>query len=88
MITLEHLKIYFSYKGDGDGFVRHATPFEKKIMNYEDWIMIDSFIQDIVIINNGFASKYYIKKNYEKMLQNCDSEITINELKSIALQLS
>lgn len=88
MITVEHLKIYFSYKGDGDGFVRLATSREKAIMNYKNWSLIDSFIQDILIVNRGLAAKSYSKNLEERLKLNCDSGATIQELKNIASLLA
>jgi len=84
MITLKHIEIYKSYNGDGDGFVRCATPEEKAIMDYKRWSLIESLIQDISLIKKGLASEAYIKTIDERLKENCDSKETIQSLRDMA----
>ena len=84
MITLRHIKIYKSFMGDGDGFIRSATKEEKAYMDYEHWSKIDDLIQDIRIINSGLASKDYAEVVYKKTQKYCDSEETIKQLEQLA----
>lgn len=76
-ITLEHIRIYEKYNGDGKGFVRSATQIEVLIMRPQDWSLIDSLIQDIHLAKNGLISKEYINK---LLLDNCENEAVIMEL--------
>ncbi|SEA68464.1 hypothetical protein SAMN05192529_1492 [Arachidicoccus rhizosphaerae] len=84
MITLKHIEIYKSYNGDGEGFVRCATPEEKAIMDYKRWSLIESLIQDISLIKKGLASEAYIKTIDERLKENCDSKETIQSLRDMA----
>ncbi|MBV4360603.1 hypothetical protein [Pinibacter aurantiacus] len=84
MITLNHIEIYKSYSGDGDGFVRFTTARQKAIMDYKHWALVESLIQDIRLVKNGLASEIYMKTVNERLQENCDNEETIRELKKIA----
>ena len=87
MITLEHLRIYKKYHGDGDMLFRCGTSKEKEWMDYESWSMIDDLVQDLIFVEKGVASDSYIKFTNDKLRECCDSEDTIRELKNIALLL-
>lgn len=80
MITLRHIKIYELYKGDGDGFVRCATPEEKAIMGYKHWTLINNLIQDINIVKRGLASDSFTRTLNERLKEECDSEETVEAL--------
>ncbi len=83
MITLEHLRIYKKYHGDGDILIRCATLKEKELMDYESWAMIDDLVQDLIFVEKGVASDSYIRFVSKKIRECCDSEETIRELKDI-----
>lgn len=87
MITLEHLKIFKKYHGDGDMLFRCGASKEKEWMDYESWSMIDDLVQDLIFVEKGVASDSYIKFTNDKLRECCDSEDTIRELKNIALLL-
>ena len=64
MITLEHLRIYKKYHGDGDILIRCATLKEKELMDYESWSIIDDLVQDLIFVEKGSVSinfTYYEK---------------------------
>lgn len=84
MITLKHIEIYKSYNGDGDGFVRCATPEEKAIMDYKHWALIESFILDISLVKKGLASEAYMKAIDERIKENFDSKEAIQALRDMA----
>lgn len=48
-----------------------------------EWSLIDSLIQDLIIAKNGHLSQDYIVKLNERIVQNLDSDETINYLKSL-----
>lgn len=50
MMTLEHLRVYKKYHGDGDILIRCATLKEKELMDYESWSMIDDLVQDLIFV--------------------------------------
>ena len=87
MITLEHLRIYKKYHGDGDILIRCATLKEKELMDYESWSIIDDLVQDFIFLEKGSVSDSYIKSTNDKLSECCDSENAIRKLKIIALLL-
>ena len=87
MITLEHLRIYKKYHGDGDILIRCATLKEKELMDYESWSIIDDLVQDLIFVEKGSVSDSYIKSTNDKLRECCDSKNAIRKLKNIALLL-
>ena len=83
MITLEKVKIYASFNGDGDLYFRSKHP-QALIFGSSEWSLIDDLVQDYIIVENGYASPSFIKELDEKALVICDSHETIDFLKSIA----
>lgn len=65
MITIEKYQIYRKFSGDGDGFARLASKTDKELFDSNDWAMINSFIQDIELINKGLVSTDYKKKKLD-----------------------
>lgn len=82
MITLDKLKIYKHYRGDGDAWVRMNRNSEA--IAGKDWQLIDSLIQDLFIVQNGLASKKFTENLNTRLLENSDNESTIVYLKSLA----
>jgi len=83
MITLKKIEIYMSYNGDGDRFVRFGNSQEKLIINYEDWSLIESLIQDIRLSKRDLVSEQYLENINKKLEANCDNTDTIIELKML-----
>jgi hypothetical protein len=81
MITIKKLKIFSKYNGDVDMWARLGN---KSDIKGEEWSLIDSLIQDLVIIKNGQASQDYIETVNERLLNNLDSGEAIDFLKSLA----
>lgn len=72
MITIEKLKIYRHYKGDGDSFARSGRNSEKELINDNDWSIITSSEQNIELIAKGLSSSEFrntaiqiIKNNFD-----------------------
>ena len=84
MITLKHIEIYRKYCGDGDGFIRCATKEEKTIMDYKDWSLIDTLVEDLSLIKKGLVSTSFIKLTEERLKENSDSKETVEAIKDIA----
>lgn len=76
-ITLEHIKIYKHYGGDGDALVRIGTNREKEIMTYEAWKCVEDLLQEIAISKANLNSK---------LSTNTESQKVIDELIKIASQ--
>ncbi|MBC7412502.1 MAG: hypothetical protein H7331_08625 [Bacteroidia bacterium] len=84
MITIEKVKIYNIYKGDVDGFGR-ASNRHRKIINHNEFSLLEGLIQDIKLIEKGLASENYISHVNKKLLESCNDMDTINYLKSSAI---
>ncbi len=74
MITAAKIKIFEKYNGDGDGFVRTGTKSEKECFDYNDWLLIDSMIQDLQLVKNGLSSKTFENQINKKLIDEFDSE--------------
>lgn len=72
MITIEKYQVFRKYSGDSDGFARLASKIDKKLFDSNDWQMIDSFIQDIELINKGLVSTDYKKSTLDKIKNKTD----------------
>lgn len=72
MITTEKLKIFDKYKGDIDAFARIGRETEKTVLTDNDWQLIDSFKQDIVLINKGLSSSDFNSKTIAQIKNNTD----------------
>jgi len=85
MITKELLEIYNRFNGDIDGWAR-MSHFEKdNLMTDNIWNLIKLFIQNFIKIEKGIVGEKFIRKNDLKLIENCDSNETIAELKKLAL---
>lgn len=72
MITTEKLKIFDKYKGDIDAFARIGRETEKTVLTDNDWQLIDSFKQDIELINKGLSSSDFNSKTIAQIKNNTD----------------
>ena len=75
MITLKCIEIYKKYGGNEDGFLCCAL-----LLNYSCWILLDEFVQDLIIVKRGLASGSFIKSLDERLGESCDDEATIHAL--------
>ena len=82
MITLEKLKIYKKYDGDIDRWVRSHREDERVITD-ADWFLIDSLIQDTVLIENSTVSADFTLVLNKKLVQNLEGEESIGFFRSI-----
>lgn len=87
MITKEKLEIYSKYGGLNDGLSLVGTEEQKKIFSDDDWSIIDGFVQDIIIVENGLASKKYTEDLKQKLNENCSSREVIEQLIEIANEI-
>ena len=68
MITKEKISIYKKFGGDSDAWARIGTPEEKKIMSDDDWYIIDSLIQDIIISKTNLIQKLKLKIGNDELI--------------------
>ena len=84
MITLEKLRIYKKYNADIDGWARAGKRDELKIMNDNDWSVIDKLIQEVELVDKGLASKKFKENLNEKMKEFCEDKETEEQLRRLA----
>ena len=84
MITKEKIEIYKKYKGDIDQWARLGKKKEQKIIDDEDWFLIDEIVQDIQLIKNGQASDEFEIRLNEKLKRVFDEERTLEYLRSLS----
>jgi hypothetical protein len=82
MITQQKVAIYKKYLKDNDLFAIMADSTEKALMKGH-WHLIDRFVQDLIMINNGLVSDQYIKMVETSLETNCENLETIHDLKAI-----
>lgn len=83
MITQDKIKIYKKYDGDIDNWARTASKKDKLVMDDDDWYIIDRLVQDLSLTKKELTSQDFIHKLSNKLKENCDSEETIQALKTI-----
>lgn len=72
MITTEKIKIFDRYDGNIDGFARSGREHEKKLLDDDEWSVIDNLHQDIELINKRLAAQTYVAQTLIKLKENCD----------------
>jgi len=88
MITLAKFKVYRRLEGDIDSWIRSASNKDKDKMSDADWSLIDSLVQDLYLVAEGVTSKEYSDKVEQKLLENCDSQETVDQIRKIAKKRS
>lgn len=83
MITLLKLKEYEEYHGYYDGFYMQKIRNGTNLTSNDEWFLISSLVQDIRLTQQGLVSKEFAEQLTRKLKESCDSEETINRLKSI-----
>ncbi len=84
MITKAKLQVYNAFAGDIDSWIRLGSELQKSILDDNEWMLIDNFIQDLSLVNKGLVS-YRFSENLKSVLdENCEQGETIHELKKLA----
>lgn len=86
MLTIEKVKLYNRWRGDIDSWARSGSRKSKSGMEDDDWYLIDRFIGDLTLIKNGHAAESYTKDLNDRLLESCDSQETINQIKKLVEQ--
>ncbi len=84
MITENKLKLYAKYNGDIDEWARNNSKKELSIMSDDDWFLINGFIQDLTLVENGLASLGFRNSLNDRLKESCDTEKTIDKIINIA----
>jgi hypothetical protein len=78
MITKEHLKIFKSYGGDIDWWVREGKL--NNTMTEAIWLEIEGILQNLAIIKNGLASYGFTTQTLHHMKISCENSEVEQEL--------
>lgn len=79
-ITLEMVRTYVRYKGDGDAWARSRR---RDSMTDVEWATIDGFVQDLHLVRNNLASASFGKALEQRMLAACQDRSVIEAIKAI-----
>ncbi|MEX0315854.1 MAG: hypothetical protein AB3N18_16870 [Allomuricauda sp.] len=74
MLTLEHLKVYHKYNGNGEYWDRSNSKKDRMILSDENWNLIDNLKTEIKLINDNLASKDFEEKVKLKLKKYADAE--------------
>lgn len=88
MINLEKIAIYRKFAGDIDGWARMASATEKATLTGDDWLQIDSFVQDFGLLKAGLASKRYAEKLHTRIAESVTDAETLAALQELGEQLA
>ena len=77
MLTKDKINVYKRYRGDIDRWGRTGSEEELRIMSDSDWLLIDSLLQDIYLINNNLSSDSYTYNVEAKLNESCDCDETV-----------
>jgi hypothetical protein len=84
MITVEKLKVYEKYSGEGDALLRCGTSLEKALLTYKDLRLIDELLQSIRLIDKNVTSSSFIEGANKKFQDVCESHEVILFLQQLA----
>jgi hypothetical protein len=84
MITKEKLRVYASYKGDIDRFIRSRRTDDELALTDLDWQCIDRLLEDATVINRKLGSPERIAHARKSLQENCEDEVVIDEIHRLA----
>jgi hypothetical protein len=84
MITKQKLKIYKSWKGDIDMFIRAGRVKEKLLFNETEWHLIDILLQDATVINRNLGSPERTAQAWKRLEENCEDDTVVAEIRRLA----
>lgn len=73
-ITIDQILIFEKFKGDGDDLEKFGTKQERDLLDYKHYKLLDSLIQDSILINKGLTSESFKKEFAEKLKRHCKDE--------------
>lgn len=72
MITTAKVRIYSRYYGDLDMWLRTGRQDEKEFMSSADWHLIDTLIQDCIVVLRGLGSEKREADALKRLKENCE----------------
>lgn len=81
MITLNKLKIYKKHNGDIDSWARLNS--NSSDITEEDWHLIDTFFNDLHIVQKGLASNQFTQDMSNRLINNLEDDFTITYLSTL-----
>ena len=77
MLTSEKVEIFKSYKGYYDGY-HIQNSGKERVISDDEWFLLSKLMQDIYLIRKGLSARSFEDSVKKQLLQNCDTEETIN----------
>lgn len=77
------IAVYKKFGGDLKDWAKKGTPDDKSAVSDEDWLMIDSFLEDFALIKKGLASESFVDILTMELSMFIDSTSTIKALKTM-----
>lgn len=84
MITEDKLKVYASYKGELDMWLRTGKEREKSFMDSSDWHLIDLLLQDATVLNRNLGSPKRAEEARNRLRENTENEDLVVEIRRLA----
>lgn len=81
MLTSRHLKIYESFAGDIDAWVRAG---DDAGMSAEKWHLIEEFLQGLSLLRSGAASSSFEANLTERLHAETEDNLVIARLKALS----
>ena len=84
MITNDKIKIFKKYNGDIDSWTRNNSKKESLIISDDDWYLIDTLIQDLLLMKKQLISSKFNDSLRKKIEENCENKKVISQLEKLA----
>lgn len=81
MISIDKIKIFQKYQGDIDYWARSSNKKEKLIISDNDWFLIDTLIQDMLLVKKGLSTKEFEANLDHRLKESCYNHEAIDHLK-------
>jgi hypothetical protein len=75
------VEIYKKFAGDIDHFARTGSAMEKLDISDDDWRLIESFLQDLALVDNGLAADSFVESLEARIKVSLESAELTRELK-------
>ncbi|WP_341836436.1 hypothetical protein WJU16_00860 [Chitinophaga pollutisoli] len=86
MITKEKILVYKKYHGDLDDWSRWGSRRERRKIAVEEWRVLESYCQDIRIVQNGLAAAAFAVRLEGALKHDFDTAATIIFLKEMIME--
>lgn len=83
MITEELINMFKKYDGNIDNWARNSSKKEKLIITDDDWYLLDSLLQDLLLVKKGLTSTDFNSRLNINIVKSCKNKNTISKLKKL-----